>query len=202
MKKRRAIIGISPFQGYVDSFEPIPRARALGYRIVPPRGCPATLDLSGDRMGVMDPLFERFGNDARDVMIQAECEASRLNHEYLGTEHILLGLTKSSGGAIEILKNLELCLVDIRRTVEKVIRSGPLSADTNLLPFTPRSRRAVDNAIDEARKAHRRTVGSEHILLGLIRDPESVAYQVLLSLGVDVEEVRTQARILDSDRRT
>src|SRR6266481_1136389 len=98
----------------------------------------------------MTTMFERFDDDARDVMIQALCEAGRFNHEYLGTEHILLGLVNGSGGAIDILKALDVSPRKIRLAVEKVIRSSPEMVTTGELPFTPRANRVIENALDEA----------------------------------------------------
>jgi ATP-dependent Clp protease ATP-binding subunit ClpC len=152
-------------------------------------------------MPEMDAMFEQFGDDARDVMIQAESEASRLNHDYLGTEHILLGLTRGTGAAVDILKNLKVSLREIRRDVEKIIRSMARTGETGDVPFTPRAKKAIESALEEAHILNCKFVGREHILLGLLRDPSSVAFQVLTNLGLAIEEVRKQALVLTGDSR-
>src|SRR5436189_1784469 len=118
-------------------------------------------------------MFERFDDDARKVIELAVCEAGRFNHEYLGTEHILLGLVKGSGVAIDILKNLDVGPREIRVEVEKIIRSGPDMVVTGELPFTPRAKSVIESSLEEARILNRSLVGSEHILLGLFRDSEN-----------------------------
>jgi ATP-dependent Clp protease ATP-binding subunit ClpC len=145
-------------------------------------------------------MFEHFDDDARDVMIQAEAEASRLNHDYLGTEHIVLGLTRGTGDAIVILKMLNVGLRDIRREVEEIVPSSARAVETGDVPFTPRAKKALENALEEARHLNCKTVGSEHILLGLLQDRSTIAYQILTMLGLDVEQVREKARVLARDR--
>lgn len=145
-------------------------------------------------------MFERFDDDARDVMVQAEAEASRLNHDYLGTEHILLGLTRGTGDAIAILKMLNVGLRDIRREIENITPWNPRTVETGDVPFTPRAKKALENALEEAHHLNCKSVGSEHILLGLLQDPSSVAFQVLTMLGLEIEQVRKQALVLAGDR--
>jgi ATP-dependent Clp protease ATP-binding subunit ClpC len=140
-------------------------------------------------------MFERFDDDARDVMELAVCKAGRFNYEYLGTVHILLGLVKGSGLAIDILKNLNVGLREVRLEVEKVVSSGPDMVTTGELPFTPRAKRVIENSLEEARILNRGLVGSEHILLGLLLDPENVAFQILTNLGLKIEDVRKQVLI-------
>src|SRR5262245_41807630 len=139
-------------------------------------------------------MFENFNQDARDVMELAVCATGRFNHEYLGTEHLLMGLVKGSGRAVEILKDLQVDLWKIRSEVETIIRSGPDFATMGRLPFTPRAKQALENALDEARLLNCNTVGTEHILLGLLRDTESVAYQFLTQFGVKIDDVRKRVR--------
>ena len=126
----------------------------------------------------------------------AVCEASRFNHEYLGTEHILLGLVKGSGAATDILKNLDIGLRKIRLEVEKIISPSLDMVTTGELPLTPRAKRVIENALEESRILNRSLVGSEHILLGLLRDRENVAFQILTNLGVTIEDVRRQVVIV------
>lgn len=144
-------------------------------------------------------MFEGFDHDARDVMEHAVCEAGRFNYEYVGTEHILLGLVKGSGVAIDILKNLNVDPREIRLEVEKIPSSSPDAVTAGELPFTPRAKRVIENAIEESRILNRSLVGSEHILLGLLRDSENVAFQILTNLGLKIEGVRKQVLIQVGD---
>jgi ATP-dependent Clp protease ATP-binding subunit ClpC len=138
-------------------------------------------------------MYERFTDRARKVMQLANQEAQRFNHEYVGTEHILLGLVKeSSGVAARILANLDIDLRKIRLEVEKIVHSGEAMVTMGKLPITPRAKRVLDLAIEEARTLTHNFVGTEHLLLGLTREQEGVAAQVLLNLGVTVENVRAQ----------
>jgi len=123
----------------------------------------------------------------------ANQEAQRFNHEYVGTEHLLLGLIKEgSGVAANVLKNLDIDLRKIRHEVEKVVRSGPDTVTMGRLPQTPRSKKVLEYAMEEARNLNHNYVGTEHILLGLLREQEGVAAQVLMNLGLQLEEVRRE----------
>src|SRR5579864_5788946 len=130
-------------------------------------------------------MYERFSDRARKVMQLANQEARRFCHEYIGTEHILLGLIKGeSGVAANVLKNLDVDLAQVRQEIEKIIQSGPETAITGRLPQTPRAKKVVEYAVEEARKLNHNYVGTEHLLLGLIREEEGVAAQVLMNLGL------------------
>jgi ATP-dependent Clp protease ATP-binding subunit ClpC len=123
----------------------------------------------------------------------ANQEAQRFNHEYIGTEHILLGLVKEgSGVAAKVLQNLDIDLRKIRLEVEKIVQSGPDMATRGKLPQTPRAKKVIEYAIEEARNFNHNYVGSEHLLLGLVREGEGVAAQVLANLGVKLEHVREE----------
>src|SRR5687768_7923497 len=123
----------------------------------------------------------------------ANQEAQRLNHEYIGTEHILLGLVKEgSGVAANVLKNLDTDLRKIRLEVEKLVQSGPDMVTLGKLPQTPRVKKVIEYSIEEARNLNHNYVGTEHILLGLLREQEGVAAQVLMNLGLKLEEVREE----------
>jgi ATP-dependent Clp protease ATP-binding subunit ClpC len=123
----------------------------------------------------------------------ANQEAQRFNHEYVGTEHLLLGLIKEgSGVAANVLKNLNIDLRKIRHEVEKLVRSGPDTITMGRLPQTPRSKKVLEYAVEEARNLNHNYVGTEHILLGLLREQEGVAAQVLQNLGLQLEEVRRE----------
>ena len=123
----------------------------------------------------------------------ANQEAQRFNHEYIGTEHILLGLVKEgSGVAANVLKNLDVDLRKIRLEVEKIVQSGPDMVTLGKLPQTPRAKKVIEYAMEEARNLNHNYVGTEHLLLGLLREQEGVAAQVLMNLGLKLEDVREE----------
>jgi ATP-dependent Clp protease ATP-binding subunit ClpC len=138
-------------------------------------------------------MFERFTDRARKVMALANQEAQRFNHEYIGTEHILLGLVKEgSGVGANVLKNLDVDLRKVRLEVEKLVHSGPEMVTMGKLPQTPRAKKVIEYAIEEARNLNHNYVGTEHLLLGLLREHDGVAAQVLMNLGLKLEEVREE----------
>jgi ATP-dependent Clp protease ATP-binding subunit ClpC len=138
-------------------------------------------------------MYERFTDRARKVMQLANQEAQRFNHEYIGTEHVLLGLIKEgSGVAANVLKNLDVDLRKIRLEVEKLVQSGPDMVTMGKLPQTPRAKKVIEYSMEEARNLNHNYVGTEHILLGLLREQEGVAAQVLMNLGLKLEEVREE----------
>ena len=138
-------------------------------------------------------MYERFTDRARKVMQLANQEAQRFNHEYIGTEHVLLGLVKEgSGVAANVLKNLDVDLRKIRLEVEKLVQSGPEMVTMGKLPQTPRAKKVLEYSMEEARSLNHNYVGTEHILLGLLREQEGVAAQVLMNLGMKLEDVREE----------
>ncbi|QDU33097.1 ClpA/B family protein [Poriferisphaera corsica] len=138
-------------------------------------------------------MFERFTDRARKVMALANQEAQRFNHEWIGTEHILLGLVKEgSGVGANVLKNMDVDLRKVRLEVEKLVKSGPDMVTMGKLPQTPRAKKVIEYAIDEARNLNHNYVGTEHLLLGLLREHEGVAAQVLMNLNLKLEEVREE----------
>src|SRR5687768_14406384 len=138
-------------------------------------------------------MFERFTDRARKVMALANQEAQRFNHEYIGTEHILLGLVKEgSGVGANVLKNLDIDLRKVRLEVEKLVKSGPDMVTMGKLPQTPRAKKVIEYAIEEARSLNHNYVGTEHLLLGLLREQDGVAAQVLMNLGLKLEDVREE----------
>ncbi|MBX3315694.1 MAG: ATP-dependent Clp protease ATP-binding subunit [Phycisphaeraceae bacterium] len=138
-------------------------------------------------------MFERFTDRARKVMALANQEAQRFNHEYIGTEHILLGLVKEgSGVGANVLKNLDVDLRKVRLEVEKLVKAGPEMVTMGRLPQTPRAKKVIEYAIEEARNLNHNYVGTEHLLLGLLREHDGVAAQVLMNLGLKLEEVREE----------
>ncbi|MEW6355634.1 MAG: ATP-dependent Clp protease ATP-binding subunit [Planctomycetota bacterium] len=138
-------------------------------------------------------MFDRFTDRARKVMTYAKEEAQRFNHDYIGTEHILLGLLKEgSGVAANVLRNLDVDINKIRFEVEKMVASGSDVAKKGNLPFTPRAKKVLELALEEAKGLGHNYIGTEHILLGLLRENEGVAARVLLNLGLKLEEVREE----------
>lgn len=130
-------------------------------------------------------MYDRFTDRSRKVMQLANQEAQRFNHEYIGTEHILLGLVKEGGGiAATVLQNLGVDLRKIRLEVEKLIQSEPDMITIGKLPQTPRSKIVIELSIEASRERNHNYVGTEHILIGLLRVKEGIAFQVLDSLGI------------------
>src|SRR5262249_40600226 len=135
-------------------------------------------------------MFERFTDRARRVVVLAQEEARMLNHNYIGTEHVLLGLlSEGQGVAAKALESLGISLEAVRSQVEEVIGKGQ-AARMGHIPFTPRVKKVLELSLREALQLGHNYIGTEHILLGLIREGEGVAAQVLMSLGADLERVR------------
>jgi hypothetical protein len=150
-----------------------------------------------DNRPLKDGDYSRFTDRARKVMQLANQEAQGFHHEYVGTEHLLLGLIKEgSGVAAYALKALGVDLRKIRLEVEKLVESGPYMVTMGKLPQTPRARNCIKWAYEEANKIGHRYIGTEHLLLGLSRETEGVASQVLMNLGVDLESARTAVLVL------
>ena len=138
-------------------------------------------------------MFDRFTDRAKKVMNLARQEAQRFNHEYLGTEHILLGLVQEgSGVAANVLKNMGIDLSKIRTEVEKIVKTGPSMVTMGQLPFTPRAKKVLELSMEEAGNLGHNYIGTEHLLLGLIKENEGIAAQVLINLGVKLEDVREE----------
>src|SRR5690606_26818866 len=137
-------------------------------------------------------MFERFTDRARRVVVLAQEEARMLNHNYIGTEHILLGLIhEGEGVAAKALESLGIALEGVRQQVEEIIGQGQ-QAPTGHIPFAPRANKGLELALREALQLGHNYIGTEHILLGLIREGEGVAAQVLVKLGADLNRVRQQ----------
>ncbi len=142
-------------------------------------------------------MFNRFTERARKVVILAKEEAKRLNHDYIGTEHLLIGLIKEGQGvAAAVLQNLGLGLDTIRLEVEKLVKPGPTTVISGDIPFTPKAKKVIELAMDEARHLGHNYIGTEHLLLGLIREGEGIASQILLNLGLDLARVRSEVMSL------
>ena len=137
-------------------------------------------------------MFERFTDRARRGVVLAQEEARMLNHNYIGTEHILLGLIhEGEGVAAKALESLGISLDAVRQQVEEIIGQGQ-QAPSGHIPFTPRAKKVLELSLREALQLGHNYIGTEHILLGLIREGDGVAAQVLVKLGADLNRVRQQ----------
>ncbi|MEA2827844.1 MAG: ATP-dependent Clp protease ATP-binding subunit ClpC [Actinomycetota bacterium] len=138
-------------------------------------------------------MFERFTDRARRVVVLAQEEARLLNHSYIGTEHVLLGLIhEGEGVAAKALEDLGISLEAVRLRVEDMIGHGDLAPAEGHIPFTPRAKKVLELSLREALQLGHNYIGTEHILLGLVREGQGVAAQVLLQLGADTERIRHQ----------
>ena len=144
------------------------------------------------RRRMRNEKFEKFTERARKVLSLAQEEAQRFNHNYIGTEHLLLGLVREEEGvAAKVLSNLDVDLVKVRSAVEFIIGRGDRIV-LGEIGLTPRAKRVIELAVDEARRLNHHYIGTEHLLLGMLREGEGIAAGVLESLGVDLEKVRSQ----------
>jgi ATP-dependent Clp protease ATP-binding subunit ClpC len=135
-------------------------------------------------------VFERFTDRARRVVVLAQGEARMLDHNYIGTEHLLLGLIhEGEGVAFKALESLGISLAEVRGDVEEIIGRGQI-APTGHIPFTPRAKKVLELSLREALQLGHNYIGTEHILLGLVREGEGVAAQVLEKRGADLNRVR------------
>ena len=142
-------------------------------------------------------MFNRFTERARKVILLAKEEARRFNHDYIGTEHILLGLIREGEGvAAAVLLKLGVSLENIRIEIEKLVQPGPTTQVLGDIPFTPRAKKALELAAEEARSLGHNYIGTEHLLLGLVKEAESIASQVLLNMGLDLTKVRNEVMSL------
>jgi ATP-dependent Clp protease ATP-binding subunit ClpA len=142
-------------------------------------------------------MFERMTDRARKVMALANQEAQRFNHEYLGTEHLLLGVVKEgSGVGANVLKNLNIDLRKVRLEVERLVKAGPNMVMMGKVPLTPRAKKVIEMGFLEARKMGHNYFGTEHLLLGLLMDVDGIAAQVLMNLGVNIDDAAEEIRNL------
>jgi ATP-dependent Clp protease ATP-binding subunit ClpA len=138
-------------------------------------------------------MFERFTNRARRVVVLAQEEARMLSHDYIGTEHLLLGLVhEGTGVAAQALESLGITQQAVRHQVEEIIGRGHQDPRGGHIPFTPQAKKALELSLREALQIGHNYIGTEHILLGLIREGEGPAAQVLVNLGADLDTVRQQ----------
>ncbi len=140
-------------------------------------------------------MYERFTDRARKLMQLANQEAQRFNHQYIGTEHMLLALIKGgSGTGLEVLERLGIDGTRVIQEVEKIVQAGPDMIMTGKMPQTPRAKKVIEHSIEEARSLGHDYVGTEHLLLGLMRETEGVAAQVLMGLGATLDRVRQEVK--------
>jgi ATP-dependent Clp protease ATP-binding subunit ClpC len=148
-------------------------------------------------------MFERFTDRARRVVVQAQEEAKARGHDYIGSEHLLLALTHESigGVAAKTLESLGIGLDTVRQRVEEVVERGS-QASSGHIPFTPEAKKALESSLREAVQLGHKYIGTEHLLLGLIRGGDSVAGRVLAELGADLDGARQEVlRLLDEYQR-
>jgi ATP-dependent Clp protease ATP-binding subunit ClpC len=138
-------------------------------------------------------VFERFTERARQVVVLAQDEARAFGHNYIGTEHILLGLLREEEGlAARVLESLDITVEEVRAQVKRLIGQGDEEIATGQIPFTPRAKKVLELALREALSLKHSYIGSEHILLGLVRENEGVAARILLSFDADAEKIRNE----------
>ncbi len=137
-------------------------------------------------------VFERFTERARQVVVLAQDESRRLGHPYIGTEHILLGLLREEEGiAARVLEQLDITVEEVRAQVARIVGQGD-EVTTGQIPFTPRAKKVLELALREAVSLGHNYIGTEHILLGLVRENEGVAARILLDFDADAEKIRNE----------
>ena len=147
-------------------------------------------------------MNDRFTERFKKVLFLARDEAGRLQHDYIGTEHFLLGIAREGEGiGAKVLQNLGLSLPQIQQVVEKMVAPSGGTVTIGEIPFTPRAKRVLELSVEEARLLGHSYIGTEHLLLGLIREGEGVAARVLIQLDVTSERVREETHKLLSDLR-
>jgi ATP-dependent Clp protease ATP-binding subunit ClpC len=135
-------------------------------------------------------VFERFTERARQVVVLAQDEARALNHNYIGTEHILLGLLREEEGlAARVLEGLDITVEEVRAQVQRLVGQGD-EPPTGQIPFTPRAKKVLELSLKEALALGHNYIGTEHILLGVVRENKGVAARILLALDADAEKIR------------
>jgi ATP-dependent Clp protease ATP-binding subunit ClpC len=146
-------------------------------------------------------VFERFTERARRVIILAREEAGRFRHDFVGTEHVLLGLIRDGEGiATAVLQRLGLRLETVKAEVERALAGFPKTLTFGEVPFTPQAKRVLELSIEEARQLGHNYIGTEHLLLGLMKEGQSIAAKILESLGARLDEVRQETLALLGDQ--
>jgi ATP-dependent Clp protease ATP-binding subunit ClpC len=136
-------------------------------------------------------VFERFDERSRQVVVLAQDEARALKHNYIGTEHILLGLLREDGLAARVLESLDITVEEVRAQVARIVGQGD-EVTTGQIPFTPRAKKVLELALREALSLGHNYIGTEHILLGLVRENEGVAARILLDFDADADKIRNE----------
>jgi len=155
-------------------------------------GAPSTASCGCTGKGESRDLFERFTERARQVVVLAQDEARALKHNYIGTEHILLGLLREEEGlAARVLESLDITVEEVRAQVARIVGQGD-EVTTGQIPFTPRAKKVLELALREALSLGHNYIGTEHILLGLVRENEGVAARILLDFDADAEKIRNE----------
>jgi ATP-dependent Clp protease ATP-binding subunit ClpC len=138
-------------------------------------------------------VFERFTERARQVVVLAQDEARHLKHNYIGTEHLLLGLLREEEGlAARVLEGLDITLEEVRNQVSRVVGQGDEPLVTGQIPFTPRAKKVLELSLREAMALGHNYIGTEHVLLGVVRENEGVAARILLDFDADAEKIRNE----------
>jgi ATP-dependent Clp protease ATP-binding subunit ClpC len=138
-------------------------------------------------------VFERFTERAKQVVVLAQDEARALKHNYIGTEHILLGLLREEEGlAARVLESLDVTVEEVRAQVARIIGPGDEPIVSGQIPFTPRAKKVLELSLREALSLKHNYIGTEHILLGLVRENEGVAARILLDFDADAEKIRNE----------
>jgi ATP-dependent Clp protease ATP-binding subunit ClpC len=138
-------------------------------------------------------VFERFTERAKQVVVLAQDEARALRHNYIGTEHILLGLLREEEGlAARVLESLDITVEEVRAQVARIIGPGDEPIVSGQIPFTPRAKKVLELSLREALALKHNYIGTEHILLGLVRENEGVAARILLDFDADAEKIRSE----------
>ena len=138
-------------------------------------------------------MFERFTERARQVVVLAQGEARALKHNYIGTEHILLGLLREEEGlAARVLESLDITVEEVREQVKRLVGEGDEEIVTGQIPFTPRAKKVLELALREALSLGHSYIGTEHVLLGVVRENQGVAARILLDFDADAETIRNE----------
>src|SRR6202044_2347805 len=182
--------------GLLEHVQPTPRGRQRGavYPVgrLPERRHRTIRARRVVRTGRTYPMFERFTERARQVVVLAQEEARTLKHNYIGTEHILLGLLREEEGlAARVLESLDITVERVRAQVVRIVGSGE-EVTSGQIPFTPRAKKVLELALREALSLGHNYIGTEHILLGLVRENEGVAARILLDFDADSEKIRNE----------
>jgi len=147
-------------------------------------------------------VFERFAEDARQVVVLAQDEARALKHNYIGTEHLLLGILREDEGlAARVLGSLDITVEGVRAQIARIVGQGD-EATQGMIPFTPRAKKVLELSLREAEALKHGDIGTEHILLAIVRENEGVAARILLAFDADAETIRGEVIRMLSDGET